>query len=264
MKWIKTKVARKNRHRKHPKLASGRAWVFDESSKRYIEVDKAGWVNTMCRNLYGRLRKKQRYFKNRGKWYPVTIKRSALVADLTTTFPPWSDVQDREGMGNPRKVEVFRKYAIRRLVRRFVRETNLDVPGATNHGDTPIDHFDIWSARVGWDGALIDGTEKHYGLVGPKTLAILRRVRLGLQSPDDAEAKSAEFRRQREFERHGREALDVQLAFLLDDLCEAWFGSSPFKAAAFAFYKANYPWEDLNRIIRQRNGWVALYDEVSA
>ena len=248
--------------RRWPGLPPGFNWAVDVAGD-LVGVDGKGWRNHLIqvRRQRGHY-VVQRFFPKRDRWYPVSIRRNCLNAYLVTLSPWWSETIDFElRAGRVEEVQALLKAWVSACRELWERETSREVVALSVHADTAALHMDIWSTRVGSDNRLIEGSEKWIGSCGTHTMAILRQVRGGFRPEADPKAKRAEYRRQRELERHGREAINLQLANLTDDMCAQWFGRSQFIVSAREAY--NREWRTLERLrlTREREALVKLLAE---
>lgn len=261
MNIITAPKAASDNSRKWPHLAPGYNWAVVDG--KLVEVDGKGWRNHLLKVRRQRGHYVvQRYFPGRDRWYPVSIKRSTLNALLVTMTPWWCECLDFElRAGRVSEVRGFLKTWAQACRELWEKATCREVVAASIHCDTAILHMDIWSTRVGSDNRLIEGSTKWVGLVGPQTLGVLRQVRGGFRDPKDPKVVRAEFRRQREIERHGKEAVNIQLADITDDLCEQRFGRSQFIQSARESYRAEWRIMERQRLVREREALVKLLAE---
>jgi hypothetical protein len=244
--------------RRWPGLPAGINWVVRAGV--LVECDGQGWRNHL--NSVRRRRSfyySQRYFPNRSKWYQVRIPRAPLNIYLVTMTPWWSETCDfilRDG--GVAEVCAFLTEWVGACRTLWESETGREVLALSVHCDTKNLHMDLWSTRVGADHRLIPESSSWIGSSGTQNVGVLRQVRAGFRDPQDLKAIAAEHRSVRELERHGRVAINEQLATLTDDLCAKRFGRSRHADGAWTRYSEEWRVRQRMHLVHDREALVAL------
>lgn len=227
-----------------------------------LVVDGKTWVNHLDgirrnRDYYI----KDKWFKNRGKWYPTKVRRPALNTYLVTLAPWWSEVVHWELRdGNVAGVEWFIFEWVLASKKLWERLTGREVVGLAVHCDTQNLHLDISSTRVSATHGFLLGSDRWIGSAGSQPPGVLRQLRAGFRTSADSKVRAAEYRCHREVERHGREPIGLQFNNLTDDLCYSHFGGSRHRDAAWRAYRPDMIFLERMHLVREREALVRLLE----